>query len=29
VELTNEMRLEFYQLSSEIYAFKNPAFREE
>jgi hypothetical protein len=23
------MRLEFYQLSSAIYAFKNPAFREE
>jgi hypothetical protein len=28
-KLTEEMRHEFYQMSSEIYAFKNPAFREE
>jgi len=28
-DLTEKMQHEFYQFSSEIYAFKNPAFREE
>jgi len=28
-KLTHDMKLELFQLSSEIYSFKNPAFREE